>query len=102
MEFVVAQDGQPEAAAYRSAPRPKLRSFETEKERLSVGGDDCQLQAVVAVVGVVELVVVVAAVVVVAVKAVEAEEVFASEVTPAEEAAKKFASGDVELWHEEP
>ena len=53
----------------------------------------------------VELVVVVAAVavaVVVAVKAVEAEEVFASEVTPAEEAAKKFASGDVELWHEEP
>ena len=52
----------------------------------------------------VELVVVAAvfAVVVVAVKAVEAEEVFASEVTPAEEAAKKFASGDVELWHEEP
>ena len=98
MEFVVAQDGQPEAAAYRSAPRPKLRSFETEKERLSVGGDDCQSQAVVVVVGVAELVV--AAVVVV--KAVEAEEVFASEVTPAEEAAKKFASGDVELWHEEP
>ena len=49
-----------------------------------------------------ELVVAAVVVVVAVVKAVEAEEVFASEVTPAEEAAKKFASGDVELWHEEP
>ena len=101
MEFVVAQDGQPEAVCRLEQKPPELRSFETEKERLSVGGDDCQLQAVVAVVGVVELVVVAA--VVVAVKAVEAEEVFASEVTPAkEEAAKNFAYGDVELWHEKP
>ena len=46
---------------------------------------------------------VVVVVVVAVVKAVEAEEVFASEVTPAkEEAAKNFAYGDVELWHEKP
>lgn len=45
----------------------------------------------------------VVAAVVAVVKAVEAEEVFASEVTPAkEEAAKNFAYGDVELWHEKP
>ena len=49
------------------------------------------------------VVVAVAAAVVAVVKAVEAEEVFASEVTPAkEEAAKNFAYGDVELWHEKP
>ena len=44
MEFVVvvvAKDGQPEAVCRLEQKPPELRLFETEKERLSVGGDDC-------------------------------------------------------------